>query len=138
MNTGLRSEFFGFRLWRKFFLLRWFSCSAFFVSLMFVPQAGAEDCESLSLLQCFRSKSCTIDCGHSRGKRIRCAPYRCREKRGECELGPSQSELTKENCEARRGCVFYPPKCFCPGPMDCTCGQGPPARCLPEGTNVDA
>ena len=107
-----------------------------FLSLLFFAFAapGAEaaglDCQKLSTLECFAAKGCFLDCGTADKKR--CEPYHCRRAAGSCEETYAQHDLTKEKCEALPGCKFEPAFCFCPGPMECFCGGGPPSRCKKE------
>ena len=90
----------------------------------------AEDskCSKLSLNECRAMKGCTLECETHDPKK--CAPYLCRASIGVCENIIEQENLTKEHCESVRDCIYEAAFCFCPGPMECFCGGGPPARCI--------
>lgn len=96
-----------------------------------VAQADT-NCSKLGTLECWKSTQCELDCTASKNSPTACSPYLCRPKKGKCELGFSQENLTRELCLQRGRCSYLAPNCFCPGPMDCACGGGPPARCRGE------
>ncbi|WP_455375162.1 hypothetical protein [Kaarinaea lacus] len=84
------------------------------------------NCSTLSISACLKSKECTLELD------VANAQYQCRTAAGYCESAFSQAEDTKENCEARAGCKFVPATCFCHPDVECVCGGGPPAMCVPE------
>lgn len=88
------------------------------------------DCVRLSNKDCISTIGCFLTCGSEQKKR--CEPYICRPAANECEKVFRQNEPSREKCEAIAGCRYAAAECFCPGPMDCFCGGGPPARCLKE------
>ena len=94
------------------------------VSSVFAEVTG---CDKLSVRDCFTTKGCFLDCENI--GRNKCAPYHCRAAKNLCESRFAQAELKKEDCESLARCVYQAAACFCPGPMQCVCGGGPPAQC---------
>ena len=84
------------------------------------------NCSTLSISDCLMSKECTLELD------VASAQYQCRTATGQCESEFSQAEDSKENCEAKSGCKFIPATCFCHPDVECVCGGGPPAMCVPE------
>lgn len=101
----------------------------FIILLLSTSSAFAEElsCEKLPVRDCWSTKGCVLDCATS--DRKKCSPYHCRAAKNECESRLAQKELRLENCTALAKCSFEAPHCFCPGPMQCYCGGGPPATC---------
>ena len=84
------------------------------------------NCSTLSISNCLKSKECTLELD------VANTQYQCRAATGQCESGFAQAEDSKEICEARSGCKFIPATCFCHPDVECVCGGGPPAMCVPE------
>ena len=93
------------------------------------PDLAAADanCAKLSELDCWKTKGCVLNCLDK--SENHCSPYRCHAALNECESEYSQKDTTLENCGSRPGCHFSAAFCFCPGPLECVCGGGPPAQC---------
>ena len=90
-----------------------------------VADAG---CAKLKERDCISTKGCFLTCGTLKG--MHCDPYICREPANECEKAFQQNDPSREKCEAIHGCAYEAASCFCPGPMECFCGGGPPPRCV--------
>lgn len=101
---------------------------------------GDRPCEELTREECLQSLLCTLD-APAGGTAHR---YVCRPSRGNCEVGLRQIPADRERCEARDGCEYAEPACYCgcrgsgqtavpdgteAPECDCECGGGPPARC---------
>ncbi len=108
-----------------------------------VEAPGDAPCEALSRARCLASLVCTLEApagqDHDR--------YRCREARGNCEVGLTQTAADRSRCEDRDGCTWGEAACYCAcrgagrtavpdGPeaedCDCECAGGPPAGCRPR------
>ncbi len=89
-------------------------------------QKDQDNCSALSIGVCLSSRSCVVepDTGSQQ--------YLCRRAKNSCESDFSQLVDKAEVCEAKDGCKYQPAKCFCPPGIECVCGGGPPAMCIPE------
>lgn len=88
--------------------------------------ASQSVCASLSITDCLNSVECILESG-SAG-----TDYQCRTAKNQCELGFSQVNDTRETCELKKGCQYKAADCFCPPSVECICGGGSPASCVPE------
>jgi hypothetical protein len=101
---------------------------------------GDAPCTSLSREACLRSVVCTLDAPSDQGSNR----YTCREARGNCEIGLTQTRADRDRCDDRDGCAWADGRCYCAcrgsgrtevedgpeaEPCDCECGGGPPAGC---------
>lgn len=86
----------------------------------------AESCSSLSIQGCLSSRECTLVFDKVSES------YQCQNVNNQCEKGFSQADDTREICESRPGCKYQASNCFCPPGVDCRCGGGTPAMCVPE------
>lgn len=104
---------------------------------------GDAPCESLTRDQCLRSVVCTLDAPSER----RSNRYVCREARGNCEVGLTQTPVDRDRCDDRDGCAWADGHCYCAcrgsgrtlvedgpeaDPCDCECAGGPPPGCQPR------
>ena len=104
---------------------------------------GDAPCESLTRAECLRSVICTLDAPSGR----RSNRYTCREARGNCEVGLTQTRADRDRCDDRAGCSWTDGQCYCAcrgsgraavedgpeaDPCDCECGGGPPPGCQPH------
>lgn len=103
-----------------------------------IPKSRA--CASLARTECFRSEHCFLEW-------VAVSKYTCRDRQGPCETGLHQAD--RKGCEARPGCEWIQPSCYCPFPGygdttvpepdgdkaggECACGGGAPARCVVRG-----
>ncbi len=108
-----------------------------FLLLFFTTSASATECAELAPLTCLESLKCSLDCKRQPNDSKHCAgknSYFCRSKQGICERGKNQSTISKEECEAKAGCIFDPGYCFCACDFKpdcvCECGGGVPPNCL--------
>ncbi len=109
--------------------------------------AGGVDCASMSEGNCLLSEECILEDIEDSYE------YTCRPARGSCEQGFVQwrpipddptgdDDVLQQDCQAREGCAFEPPSCYCfdedtevvvdgqsYGGLVCRCSGGPPARC---------
>ncbi len=87
------------------------------------PGSPAERCAQASELACINSAECTL---------VQPAPgtYFCREAVGPCEIGFVQNQGTQQTCEAKPGCAYVFPDCYCAPDVTCVCGGGPPPQCV--------
>lgn len=83
------------------------------------PDTGV--CAELRPDACLVATACTLDAEDGE--------YTCRPASGACEEGLAQTD--RDACEARPDCAWDPGRCYCPADVQCICGGGPPARCVP-------
>jgi hypothetical protein len=104
----------------------------FGLALSFALGARAQQgdpCAALSELACARSSACKL----VQAQPERRGGYVCRSNANRCEDGFVQrGDRNKETCEARSGCAFRFPDCYCPPDLNCRCGGGRPAMCVPS------
>lgn len=97
-------------------------------------------CDSLTRRQCLLARHCTLVAPRS-GTASR---YVCREARGPCETGLTQTVESRGECEDRESCAWSEGGCYCQcagyghtavpdgdeaEPCDCECSGGPPPTC---------
>jgi hypothetical protein len=88
--------------------------------------ASQTNCSALSVTDCLNSVECMLESGEA-GR-----DYQCRVAKNQCESGFSQAIDTRDTCESRPGCKYIAANCFCPPGVECVCGGGAPAVCVPE------
>jgi len=84
-----------------------------------------KSCELLSHSACLDSKVCSLMIDEQK-------VFVCRHSTNHCDTGFAQQADTKENCEAKNGCVYVSEPCFCPPDVVCVCSGGQPPQCRPR------
>ena len=115
----------------------------FLVIMLLATPALAIDCAKLAPKACMESLECQLDCHRANGKVERCTSgsreaYFCRAEQTRCEIATTQTNMTRQLCEGRKGCTFRAADCFCGCAFDtpacnCACGGGLPANCVETG-----
>jgi len=94
----------------------------------FQVKAEALKCDNLPVMECWSTSGCVLACDSTANVK-KCEPYHCRAAKDPCEAMVAQKDIDPQKCQSSMGCSYEAPNCFCPGPMECYCGGGPPARC---------
>jgi hypothetical protein len=116
--------------------------------LLLAGTASAQECASLTPLDCSRSTECTLEADQNSK-----TGFQCRPVANSCEQGfrqiiedpdrpfavTPQAQLA-ENCEAKEGCGYVESgSCYCPPieGLQCYCSGGTPPSCQPtnQATN---
>ena len=91
-------------------------------------QVSSDPCQFYSETECIESSVCKLVPMLDAPK----GQYACRRNRNACEEDFIQSRSGKVSCESKAHCSYQPGSCYCPPGLQCRCGGGRPAMCVPS------